>query len=172
MYIRLLRHRKQISQEQLAELCGVSLRTIQRVETGHRVGYATMRALAKAFEIDVDELERELYAMKTTMTEYREIPLWVRIILGRGLFFGSRSHLYKVEILCICIGAGSLVFWVASLILPYVQDPLNGSLYFGLFLFFCAYWATVCIRVGERYRAWSQETEKYNEAPRDANAGT
>jgi len=81
MYIRLLRQRKKISQERLADLCRVSLRTIQRVESGHRVSYATVRALATAFETDVDELERELYAMESTATEYREIPLWVRLLL-------------------------------------------------------------------------------------------
>lgn len=157
MYIRLLRQRKKISQEQLADLCRVSLRTIQRVESGHRVSYATLRALAAAFDIDVDELEKELYAMETTSTEYREIPLWARLLVGQGWLFAGRNHLYKLEILCICAGIGLLAFWVGSQFLPYVQDPVNGTLYFGLFLFFCAYWASVCIRVGERYSAWGSD---------------
>ncbi len=50
MSFRALREQKHLSQEALAELCGLSLRTIQRAEAGHRVSYASLRALAAAFE--------------------------------------------------------------------------------------------------------------------------
>ena len=56
MSFRSLRERKLLSQEQLAEKSGLSLRTIQRVEAGHRVRYASLRALAATFEMDVDLL--------------------------------------------------------------------------------------------------------------------
>ena len=77
MLIRKLREDGSISQEQLAEKTQLSLRTIQRVEAGHRVSYASIRALAAAFELNVDLLERELYAMSNTKDEYIEKPLWV-----------------------------------------------------------------------------------------------
>ncbi len=38
MFVKVLRQRFRLSQEQLAESSGLSLRTIQRVEAGHRVG--------------------------------------------------------------------------------------------------------------------------------------
>jgi len=44
MLIRKLREERGISQEQLAETTQLSLRTIQRVEAGHRVSYASLRA--------------------------------------------------------------------------------------------------------------------------------
>jgi transcriptional regulator with XRE-family HTH domain len=62
MNLRSLRERKLFSQERLAEISGLSLRTIQRLEAGHRVSYASLRSLAATLEIDVDLLERELYA--------------------------------------------------------------------------------------------------------------
>jgi len=80
MLIRNMRQDKGISQEQLAEITRLSLRTIQRVEAGHRVSYASLRALAVAFNLNVDLLERELYAMNTTKDEYFERPLWVRFM--------------------------------------------------------------------------------------------
>jgi transcriptional regulator with XRE-family HTH domain len=43
MLIKELRQKRLLSQEQLAELCGLSLRTIQRVESGHRIGFASLR---------------------------------------------------------------------------------------------------------------------------------
>lgn len=57
------RERKRLSQEKVAEMSGLSLRTIQRLDAGHRVSYASLRALAGTFEMDVDLLERELYAV-------------------------------------------------------------------------------------------------------------
>ncbi|VDR27163.1 Predicted transcriptional regulator [Raoultella terrigena] len=41
------------SQEQLAELAGVSVRTIQRIENGDRPGLETLSALAAVFEVNV-----------------------------------------------------------------------------------------------------------------------
>ena len=51
MNLRFLREQRRLSQERLAELSGLSLRTIQRLEAGHRVSYASLRALAATIEI-------------------------------------------------------------------------------------------------------------------------
>lgn len=53
MIVRKLRLRNGWSQDQLAELADVSVRTIQRVERGHRPGLETAKALAAVFEVDV-----------------------------------------------------------------------------------------------------------------------
>lgn len=53
MIIRKLRLKKGWSQEHLAELTDVSVRTIQRVERGHKPGLETTKALACIFEVDV-----------------------------------------------------------------------------------------------------------------------
>lgn len=44
------------SQERLAEASGLSTRTIQRIEQGHKVDVASVKLLAGAFDTDVDEL--------------------------------------------------------------------------------------------------------------------
>ena len=49
-----IRERKLLSQEALAEQSGLSLRTIQRLEAGHRVSYASLRTLAAALQMDVE----------------------------------------------------------------------------------------------------------------------
>lgn len=53
MIVRKLRLRNGWSQDQLAELTDVSVRTIQRVERGHKPSLETARALAAVFEVDV-----------------------------------------------------------------------------------------------------------------------
>ena len=53
MIVRKLRLRKGWSQDQLAELTDVSVRTIQRIERGHKPSLETANALAAVFEVDV-----------------------------------------------------------------------------------------------------------------------
>jgi len=44
------------SQEQLAQLSGLNIRTIQRIESGHNAGLESLKSLAAVFEIDISEL--------------------------------------------------------------------------------------------------------------------
>jgi transcriptional regulator with XRE-family HTH domain len=57
--VRFFRESRQWSQEQLADLSGLSVRTIQRVERGDASGFDTRRAIARAFEFeDIDALNK------------------------------------------------------------------------------------------------------------------
>jgi transcriptional regulator with XRE-family HTH domain len=91
MYIKNLRRIKHLSQEELAELTTLSLRTIQRVESGHRVSYASLRALATVLELNVDELELALYSMDNVVKEYKDYPFWLRLYLGSGWFMNLKK---------------------------------------------------------------------------------
>ncbi len=89
MSFRALREKKLLSQEKVADMSGLSLRTVQRLEAGHRVSYSSLRALATAFNVDVDLLERELYAMnKPADDDFVEVPRWARLLSER-LYFGG-----------------------------------------------------------------------------------
>jgi transcriptional regulator with XRE-family HTH domain len=59
MIVRKLRLERGWSQEQLAEFSGISVRTIQRMERGKRVGLETLKCLAAVFETDVKSLQPE-----------------------------------------------------------------------------------------------------------------
>jgi len=54
--LRQFRTQRQWSQEQLAEACGLNLRTIQRMEKSGNASMESVRALAAVFEIDAAEL--------------------------------------------------------------------------------------------------------------------
>ena len=154
MFIRVLRQRFRLSQEQLAESAGLSLRTIQRVEAGHRISYSSLRALADVFEVDVDKLELELYAMDKTSEDYRELPLWVRLMLGRGRVSSSRRELVFTEIILVCLGILLVGLGIANSFWSLIDDPKSTALYSGLLMFLFAYLTSVCIRVGDKYSAW------------------
>ncbi|ABE46906.1 helix-turn-helix domain-containing protein [Polaromonas sp. JS666] len=58
-FIKAYRQVHRWSQEQLADIAGLSVRTIQRVEQGAVAGLDTRRAIAKAFEFDdIDALDK------------------------------------------------------------------------------------------------------------------
>jgi len=59
MIVRKLRLRKGWSQDQLAELADVSVRTIQRIERGRAPSLETARALAAVFEVEVTTFTSE-----------------------------------------------------------------------------------------------------------------
>ncbi|PCJ22342.1 MAG: XRE family transcriptional regulator [SAR86 cluster bacterium] len=52
MIVRKYRLKRGWSQRQLAEMTGVTTRTIQRIEQGHRPSIETCKALASVFEVD------------------------------------------------------------------------------------------------------------------------
>lgn len=57
MLIQKLRLKRGWSQEQLAEISGVSVRTIQRLERGQPGSLESLKALAAVFEVDLDQLK-------------------------------------------------------------------------------------------------------------------
>ncbi len=57
MLIQKLRLQRGWSQEQLAEVSGLSVRTIQRLERGQPGSLESMKALAAVFETDLDRLK-------------------------------------------------------------------------------------------------------------------
>jgi transcriptional regulator with XRE-family HTH domain len=69
MLIQKLRLKRGWSQQQLADASGLSVRTIQRIETGHPASVETVKSLAAVFEIDFSTLNPE-----QTMTS-SEVPL-------------------------------------------------------------------------------------------------
>jgi XRE family transcriptional regulator, regulator of sulfur utilization len=65
MIVRKLRLKRGWSQSQLAEMAGVTTRTIQRIEQGHRPSMETCKALASVFEVDLSLLQPEDERMQT-----------------------------------------------------------------------------------------------------------
>lgn len=67
--IRKLRVERAWSQEQLAEMAGLSVRTVQRAENGAPSGLETLKSLAAVFEVSLDTLRGEEQAEQPNPTE-------------------------------------------------------------------------------------------------------
>ena len=164
MFIKEIRNKRFLSQEQLSELSGLSLPTVQRVQKGHRVSYASLRSLAAAIDIDVDILEQELYAMDKVINEYKDFPFWIRFACGSGWFSASRHELHKIELFALFFSALGCLVWASGFIweLPAIRIPypgVNMGDFFGLCgvgCLFCAYNFSIAIRVGDKYDVWSK----------------
>jgi transcriptional regulator with XRE-family HTH domain len=147
------REKKLLSQERVAEMSGLSLRTVQRLEAGHRVSYATLRALAATYEVDVDLLEREFYAVNKPTDDFVEIPRWVRL-LDDTRWFGSpgpsRKDAHLIE--AIIVGAAVALF-VASLFVT--SDGVAKILRVGAVIeMLAAYMVSRYIRLSDKYKLW------------------
>ena len=57
--IKKLRLERHWSQEQLAEMSGLSARTIQRIESGQNADFETLKSLASVFEINLSSLNKK-----------------------------------------------------------------------------------------------------------------
>jgi transcriptional regulator with XRE-family HTH domain len=57
MQIQKMRLKRGWSQQQLAEISGTSLRTIQRIEAGAPPSLETLKSLASVFEISIEDLQ-------------------------------------------------------------------------------------------------------------------
>ena len=105
MVIKKLRKKKNWSQEQLAALCGVSLRTIQRVEAGNKASLETVKALASVFEVEILTITEDITVIDKNETEWKAEPVWVRLgMIG----IKRRSHMLLLEYAMIFIG---LIIW-------------------------------------------------------------
>ena len=123
------------------------------------MSYASLRALAVAFDVDVDELELELYAMKKQPDEYTEIPLWMRVGMGKGWFAIPRSEAAKTEVFMLAMGLiGLLLFLVLperpANPLPIRMTPPEVALMGSVGAFLGAYLMSLHIRLGDKYSAW------------------
>ena len=70
-----IREQKNLTQEELAELSGISVRTIQRIESGTSPKGFTLKTLAKSLQIsEKDLLETTPEILKTSIDE-AQIPI-------------------------------------------------------------------------------------------------
>lgn len=79
MILKKLREHKKLSQEQLALMAGLSVRTVQRIESGSRASIESLKSLASALETDISTLEQEIVVIDKTSEKWKSLPLLFRL---------------------------------------------------------------------------------------------
>lgn len=107
MIVRKQRLKNGWSQKQLAEMAGLTTRTIQRIERGHKGSIETYKALAAVFETDFETIQSE-------QLESIDVPIDESLLINReeqeALLYAKRiKEFYEV---LICYGLAVVVFFI------------------------------------------------------------
>jgi len=150
MIVKKLRVDRNWSQEQLATFSGLSVRTIQRIESGQSASIETLKSLASVFEVDMSKLTEEIKMIDKTTEKWQSLPLYVRFMFADSnmpiIGPGNRKNYLKYEAINAFIG---ITLSLLGFILP--ENRLIGV---GLALLLSAYLIAVAIRLGDKYDIW------------------
>jgi transcriptional regulator with XRE-family HTH domain len=114
--IKKMRLERHWSQDQLAEMSGLSIRTIQRIENGENAGLESLKALASVFETNIEDSDK-----KEEMVQIRKEEEYVQNLKG----------FYKL-----------LAVAIISLIVPFIL-AVNDSSFWSVFLWILLSWAVL-----------------------------
>lgn len=79
MILKQIRISKRISQEQLAQMSGLNVRTIQRIESGANASMESQKCLAAALNVTIDTLNQENIVMDKSSENWKNLPLILKI---------------------------------------------------------------------------------------------
>ncbi|MCO7224746.1 helix-turn-helix domain-containing protein [Pleionea sp. CnH1-48] len=128
-----LRNNKGWSQQQLAEICNVSLRTIQRLENTHTCSLETLNALLAAFGVSRLELEAESQSTPNKQKSLNwlsslHIPkvFYYAGTLIIGFFLLTYSIFYSA-IINAALESGAKIQWFGASIVPETAHATTNS---------------------------------------------
>ena len=104
------------SQDQLAEMSGLSIRTIQRIENGENAGLESLKSLAAVFEINIADSDK-----KEEVEQIRKEEAYILNLKG----------LYKL-----------LAIAILSLVVPFII-AVNDSSNWNIFLWLLLSWGVI-----------------------------
>ncbi|MAK60178.1 MAG: XRE family transcriptional regulator [Ponticaulis sp.] len=104
------REERHWSQEHLAELAGVGLRTIQRIENGQPASPDSLKALASAYQVDVAALYVDPYAEAAAIVKQKNAKSNAALQLSFWIHLASWA-IGMAVFAAISLGAG-VDYWV------------------------------------------------------------
>lgn len=141
-----LRISHHLSQEQLAQMSGLNVRTIQRIESGHKASVESMKCIASALDIETDNLIQEKVMIDKNAENWRTLPLFLRIwfVFNFLQLRPSRDSATRVEVIAHLFGS---LFCCAG----FVSEPALAG---GLLLLGSAYFFHFLKWQGDKYGIW------------------
>jgi transcriptional regulator with XRE-family HTH domain len=151
MILKELRISRHYSQEQLAQMSGLNVRTIQRIESGHNASLESLKCLASVLEVDVSTLHQEKFMIDKNTDNWKTLPAWVKwwFFFNYGSFRPTRKAAKNAVIISHASGFAFCVLGVIN----------EGALIGGLFMLSFAYFFTLLTWQGDRYGVWYDALE-------------
>jgi transcriptional regulator with XRE-family HTH domain len=78
MILKQLRLTRHLSQEHLAQMSGLNVRTIQRIESGQNASVESLKCLASALNVDIETLNQEKFSMDRNSDNWQKLPLLLK----------------------------------------------------------------------------------------------
>jgi len=156
MVLKRLRKSRNLTQEQLASMSGLNVRTIQRIESGKKAGLETLKSLASVLEVTISTLEQEITVIDKTTEEWKKLPLMFRLnFIGTELGWlgmSKREDWVNGEKLIVKF---ALLFSLVLIIAAFAMGEFKREVFLGpLSLIAVAYGISNVIRTGDQYEIW------------------
>src|SRR5690606_15331576 len=148
MILKRLREKRKISQEQLALMAGLSVRTIQRIERGHQASFEALKSLASVLEVNISTLEQEMGMIDKTSDEWKKLPFFVKLAFTEPDY--PWMGIYKKN----AYVRGEKVSGIAGIVFLLSAVINKELLIAGVFFIFCAYLISLAARTGDHYSIW------------------
>lgn len=78
MILKQLRISRHMTQDQLAQMSGLNVRTIQRIESGHSASLESLKCLASVLEVDVSTLTEERIMIDKKSDNWKRLSPWLK----------------------------------------------------------------------------------------------
>jgi transcriptional regulator with XRE-family HTH domain len=156
MILKQLRLSRHLSQEQLAQMSGLSVRTIQRIESGHSPSLESLKCLASVLEVDVATLNQEKFVMSKESNNWQNLPLGLKWLFALNFLSlrPNRNTAINVEVI-------SHVFGFLFCLLGLINEPARLG---GIIMLSNAYVFRLHIWLGDKYGAWYDKPIQANTA--------
>ncbi len=154
MILKQLRIGRHLSQEQLAQMSGLNVRTIQRIESGQNASIESLKCLAAALEVEIETLNQEAYTMDKNTAGWHDLPFWLKC----WFFLNFLSIRTRREV-ARRIHVMSHVFGFIFCAIGFVNEAALAG---GLILLANAYLFALLTWQGDKYGIWYDTQEETN----------
>ncbi len=127
-------------------MSGLSVRTIQRIESGHSPSLESLKCLASVLEVDVTTLTQEKFEMDKQSDNWQKLPAGLKWLFALNFFSfrPTRKSAGNVELI-------SHFFGFTFCVLGLVSEP---ALVGGIIMLSNAYLFRLHIWLGDKYGVW------------------
>lgn len=135
-------------------MSGLSVRTIQRIESGHSASLESLKCLAAVLEVDISTINQAKFMIDKQSDHWQKLPTGLKWLFAFNFFSlrPSRRAAGNVEVV-------AHVFGFAFCVLGLVSEP---ALVGGIIMLANAYLFRLLIWLGDKYGAWYDITDFTN----------
>jgi transcriptional regulator with XRE-family HTH domain len=149
MILKQLRLSRHLSQEQLADMSGLNVRTIQRIESGKNASVESLKCLASALNVEIATLNQEKFNVDKNSNNWQQLPWLLKLWFVFNFLQTRPTRKSAVRIEIISHSSGFL-FCCLGL----VSEPALAG---GVIMLAIAYLFWLLKYQGDKYGIWYDE---------------